>query len=85
VIADGATLGAAAVAAVARRGARVAVAPEGLARAAAAHRAALAAVAGDAFYGRTTGVGANGRVAVEPGAGHGLRLLRSHVGGPGSR
>jgi histidine ammonia-lyase len=83
VIADGATLGAAAVAAVARRGARVAVAPEGLARAAAAHRAALAAVARDAFYGRTTGVGANGRVAVEPGTGHGLRLLRSHAGGAG--
>jgi histidine ammonia-lyase len=68
---------------VARCDARVAIAPEGLARAAAAHRTALAALARDAVYGRTTGVGANGRMPVEPGNGHGLRLLRSHAGGAG--
>jgi histidine ammonia-lyase len=83
VIVDGAALSCAAVAAVACRGARVTVAPEGLARAAAAHRAALAAVGRDAVYGRTTGVGANGRMPVAPGNGHGLRLLRSHAGGAG--
>lgn len=80
---DGATLDCAAVAAVARPGARVAVAPDSLARAAASHRAALAAAGRGAFYGRTTGVGANREVAVEPGSGHGLRLLRSHAGGAG--
>jgi histidine ammonia-lyase len=85
VIVDGATLSCAAVAAVARRSARVAVAPSGLERAAASHRAALAAVGRDAFYGRTTGVGANGRVTVAPGNGHGLRLLRSHAGGAGEQ
>ncbi|HTU72636.1 MAG TPA: aromatic amino acid ammonia-lyase [Trebonia sp.] len=83
VVIDGATLDCAAVTAVARRGARVMIAPDGLARAAAAHQAAVAAVGRDAFYGRTTGVGANGKVAVEPGHGHGLRLLRSHAGGAG--
>jgi histidine ammonia-lyase len=80
---DGARLTCTAVAAVARRGAAVAIAPEGLARAAASHRVALAAIGRDALYGRTTGVGANGRVAVEPTGGHGLRLLRSHAGGAG--
>lgn len=83
VIMDGTTLTCAAVAAVARRDARVAVAPEGLARAAESHRVALEAVTRDPFYGRTTGVGANAKVAVEPGSGHGLRLLRSHAGGAG--
>jgi histidine ammonia-lyase len=83
VVIDGAGLGCASVTAVARRGARVVIAPDGLTRAAAAHRMALAAVGRDAFYGRTTGVGANGKVAVEPGNGHGLRLLRSHAGGAG--
>jgi len=80
---DGTTLSSATVAAVARAGARVSIAPAGLARAAASHRAALAAVDGGAFYGRTTGVGANGRVRVKPGNGHGLRLLRSHASGAG--
>jgi histidine ammonia-lyase len=83
VMVDGATLSCAAVAAVARRSARVTVAPSGLARAVASHEAVLAAVGRDAFYGRTTGVGANGRVTVAPGNGHGLRLLRSHAGGAG--
>jgi histidine ammonia-lyase len=81
---DGATLSCAAVAAVARQAATVTIAPEGLARAAASHRVAMTAVGGDALYGRTTGVGANGKVAVEPGGGHGLRLLRSHAGGAGA-
>ena len=85
VIMDGTTLSCAGVAAVARGGARVAVAPEGLARAAAAHQAALEAAARSPFYGRTTGVGANGMMAVDPGNGHGLRLVRSHVGGSGER
>jgi Aromatic amino acid lyase len=58
-------------------GATVTIAPEGLARAAASHRVARTAVGRDAVYGRTTAVGANGKVAVEPGDGHGLRLLRS--------
>jgi len=83
VTVDGATLTCAAVVAVARRSAPVTIAPEGLARAAASHRAGLAAIGRDALYGRTTGVGANGRVAVEPASGHGLRLLRSHAGGAG--
>jgi histidine ammonia-lyase len=60
---DGTTLRCGAPAAVARRGAGVTVALEGLARAA-AHRAALDAVGAYAFYGRTTGVGANYREAV---------------------
>jgi len=80
---DGTRLSCAALAAIARGSGRVTVAPEGTARAAAAHRAALAAVSGHAFYGRTTGVGANHAVAVPPGSGHGLRLLRSHAGGAG--
>ena len=84
VTVDGATLSCAGVAAVARRGARVSIAPEGLARAAASHQVGLTAVGRDAVYGRTTGVGANGKVAVEPGDGHGLRLLRSHAGGAGA-
>jgi histidine ammonia-lyase len=83
VTVDGATLSCAAVAAVAHRGVGVTVAPEGLARAAASHRVARAALGRDALYGRTTGVGANGKVAVQPGGGHGLRLLRSHAGGAG--
>ena len=85
LIVDGGTLGCAAVAAVARRGARVAVAPGGLARAVASHEAALAAMGRYAFYGRTTGVGANSRTTVAPGDGHGLRLLRSHAGGGGMK
>jgi histidine ammonia-lyase len=83
VTADGATLTCADVVAVARRGATVTIAPDGLARAVASHQVSLAAMGGAALYGRTTGVGANGRVAVEPGGGHGLRLLRSHAGGAG--
>jgi histidine ammonia-lyase len=81
---DGATLDCAAVAAVARRGATVTIAREGLERAAASHRVAMTALGRDALYGRTTGVGANNKVAVTPGDGHGLRLLRSHAGGAGA-
>ena len=81
VIMDGATLSCAEVAAVARRGTRVTVAPGGLERATASHQAALAAVGRNAFYGRTTGVGANGRVPLAPANVHGLRLLRIHAGG----
>jgi len=85
LIVGGGMLGCTAVAAAARRGVRVTIAPEGLERAIASHEAALAAVGRDAFYGRTTGVGANSRMTVSPGNGHGLRLLRSHVGGAGER
>ena len=85
VIMDGATLSCAGVAAVARGSAQVAVTASGLARAAASHQAALEAAARSPFYGRTTGVGANGMMAVDPGNGHGLRLVRSHVGGAGER
>jgi len=81
---DGATLSCAAVDAVVRRNAAVTIAPAGLARATASHRVGLAAIGRDALYGRTTGVGANGRVAVRPGGGHGLRLLRSHASGAGA-
>lgn len=82
---DGGTLGCAAVAAVARRGTPVTVAASGLARAVASHQAAMAAMGRHAFYGRTTGVGANSRLTVAPGHGHGLRLLRSHAGGAGEQ
>jgi histidine ammonia-lyase len=84
VTVDGARLTCAAVAAVGRDGAPVAIDPAGRARAAASHSVALDAIRREALYGRTTGVGANGKVAVEPGAGHGLRLLRSHAGGAGA-
>jgi histidine ammonia-lyase len=84
VTVDGAMLTCAAVTAVARRGATVAIAPAGRARAAESHKVALSAIGRDALYGRTTGVGANGKLRVEPGAGHGLRLLRSHAGGAGA-
>ena len=84
VTVDGSTLTCSAVAAVARRDAAVTIAPEGLARAAASHQVALAAVSQGALYGRTTGVGANNKVAVSPADGHGLRLLRSHAGGAGA-
>jgi histidine ammonia-lyase len=84
VTVDGATLTCAGVTAVAREGAPVEIAPAGRERAAASHSVALAAVRGEALYGRTTGVGANGKVMVGPGSGHGLRLLRSHAGGAGA-
>jgi histidine ammonia-lyase len=80
---DGTMLDCAAVAAVARHGAAVTISHEGLERAAASHRVALAALGRDALYGRTTGVGANNKVAVKLADGHGLRLLRSHAGGAG--
>jgi histidine ammonia-lyase len=83
VIVDGTTLNSTVVAAVARAGTRVEVGPQGRARAAAANEAAIEAVGHMPFYGRTTGVGANNRVTVPPGHGHGLRLLRSHAGGAG--
>jgi histidine ammonia-lyase len=83
VVLDGATLRCDTLAAVARRRVPVTVAPEGVARADAAHRAAAGAAGTHPFYGRTTGVGANHAVAVQPGNGHGLRLLRSHAGGAG--
>jgi len=52
---------------------------------AAGHRAVEAAAKVRRVYGRTTGVGANRHVEIEPGEGrmHSLRLLRSHAGGVG--
>jgi histidine ammonia-lyase len=73
----------AAVAKVARHGAAVTISHAGLERAVASHRVALAALGNGALYGRTTGVGANNKVAVTSADGHGLRLLRSHAGGAG--
>ena len=78
---DGATLGCADVAAVARDGKPVTIAAAGLARAAVAHHTEI--TARGPIYGRTTGVGANGAVPVESGPGTGLRLIRSHTSGGG--
>jgi histidine ammonia-lyase len=84
VTVDGATLSCPAVAAVACQGAAVTVSHDGFERAVASHRVAMAALGRGAFYGRTTGVGANNTVVVKPADGHGLRLLRSHTGGAGA-
>jgi histidine ammonia-lyase len=78
---DGRTLTCADVALVARDQELVTIADEAAARAAGAHRAARAAQG--PVYGRTTGVGANGAVAIESGPGTGLRLIRSHASGAG--
>ena len=83
---DGRSLTSATVAAVARGGARVRLAPAARGRNAAA-RAALEALvaAGTPVYGVTTGVGALHDRRVEPGEApaHQRRLLRSHAAGGG--
>ena len=59
--------------------------PGALQRAGRAHELAVEISAKRAVYGRTTGVGANRHVVVDPDGAdeHGLRLLRSHASGVG--
>ncbi len=85
VVIDGASLGCAAVAAVARRQAEVAVGERAVAAAAAAWRTGQELAARQPVYGRNTGVGANHVVDLGEGdrAEHGIRLLRSHAAGTG--
>jgi histidine ammonia-lyase len=85
IVLDGASLTTSEVTAVARGGARVAIAPAGRAAAAAAARVAAEVTARRPVYGRTTGVGANRDQLVlgEDVAHSGLRLVRSHAGGGG--
>ena len=75
-----------ALAAAARGGpAAVELTPAARARMAAAHRTVTAAIERRSVYGRTTGVGANRDVEVDPveARAHSIRLLRSHAGGMG--
>jgi histidine ammonia-lyase len=67
---------------VARDGTGVAVDPAGRERARLSREVIGRIAASRPVYGRTTGVGAN-RAMTATGAGHGLRLLRSHAGGAG--
>jgi histidine ammonia-lyase len=85
VLIDGAHLRCADVVQIARAGDDVVLDDVALERAGAAHRLAIEISAKRAVYGRTTGVGANRHVVVDPQAvdEHGLRLLRSHAGGAG--
>lgn len=74
----------AAVTAHARDGAAVTVVPAALDVVEQAHRAFAQAATRRPVYGVTTGVGANRSVgAAQDGAGHALRLLRSHAAGVG--
>ena len=76
----------AALAVAARGGAdAVELTPAARARMAAAHRTVMAATDRQPVYGRTTGVGANRDVVVDPveARAHSVRLLRSHAGGMG--
>ncbi|MFE0417763.1 aromatic amino acid ammonia-lyase [Streptomyces tendae] len=70
---------------VARRSAWTEPTPEALDRAGQSYELAVELGAKGAVYGRTTGVGANRHIVVDPDAAdlHGLRLLRSHAGGTG--
>jgi histidine ammonia-lyase len=85
VLVDGGRLRCADVVRIARDGAGVELAPGALQRAGRAHQLAVEISAKRAVYGRTTGVGANRHVVVDPDTAdeHGLRLLRSHAGGVG--
>jgi histidine ammonia-lyase len=85
VLVDGARLRCADVVRIARDGAGVELDPGALERAGRAHELAVEISAKRAVYGRTTGVGANRHVVVDPDSTdeHGLRLLRSHAGGVG--
>jgi len=80
---DGTRLTCEQVAAVARDGAQVNVAVEGIQRAHAAARVVRQVATRRPVYGRTTGVGANRTTEVESGDAHGLHLLRSHASGTG--
>lgn len=86
IVLDGATLSPAAVAAIARHGASVALAPEARSRNDAARDAIARLLAtGEHIYGVSTGVGAlrGHRVAEEDREGYSVRLLRSHACGAG--
>jgi len=85
VVIDGASLSCAAVAAVARREAGVAVGERAVAAARAAWQTGQDLAARQPVYGRNTGVGANHVVDLSEGdrAEHGIRLLRSHAAGTG--
>jgi histidine ammonia-lyase len=85
VVIDGASLTCAAVAAVARRQADVAVGERAVAAARAAWLTGRDLAARQPVYGRNTGVGANHVVDLSEGdrAEHGIRLLRSHAAGTG--
>ena len=85
VVADGASLTCAAVTAVARREADVAVGERALAAARAAWQTGRDLAARQPVYGRNTGVGANHVVDLseDDRAEHGIRLLRSHAAGTG--
>ncbi|MGW4640326.1 aromatic amino acid ammonia-lyase [Sphaerisporangium sp. NPDC004334] len=82
----GSRTGPADIAGIARDGAPVHLAADGLERATAAFEAAGEIARRRPVYGRTTGVGANRtqQVAAAEGDAHGLRLLRSHAGGAGA-
>ena len=87
VLLDGETLTPAAVARVARGGARVRITAAARARNAdAARTVAELLERGEALYGATTGVGALSARRLEPAelAGNSLRLLRSHAAGGGA-
>jgi histidine ammonia-lyase len=85
VVVDGASLTCAAVSAVARREARVAVGEQAVAAARAAWQTGQDLAARQPVYGRNTGVGANHVADLSEGerAEHGIRLLRSHAAGTG--
>jgi len=90
IVLDGTSLTCAEVAAIGRRLAKVEIGEEGSVRAGGAAALARAAAeraveAGEAVYGRTTGVGYNRRVevTVDDQQSSGLRLLRSHAAGAG--
>ena len=85
VVIDGTSLNCAALSAVARRQAGVAVGERAVAAARAAWQVGREVAARQPVYGRTTGVGANHVVELSERdrAGHGLRLLRSHAAGTG--
>ncbi|MGW7353203.1 aromatic amino acid ammonia-lyase [Streptomyces sp. Z26] len=70
---------------VARRSAWLKLTPDALNRAGRSYELAVELGTKGAVYGRTTGVGANRHIVVDPDAAdlHGLRLLRSHAGGTG--
>ncbi len=87
IVLDGATLAPEAVAAIARGGARVELAPEARARNDAARRALDTLLArGEQIYGATSGVGAlrEHRVEVGERSEYSLLLLRSHACGAGA-
>ncbi|WP_140394462.1 aromatic amino acid lyase, partial [Streptomyces recifensis] len=86
ILISGAGLRCADVVRVARRSAWPKLAPDALTRAERSYELAVELGAKGAVYGRTTGVGANRHIVVDPDGAdlHGLRLLRSHAGGTGA-